>query len=159
MAKAMSKSKTTVKRQFQKQYNKCRIDAPKMCKLGALKSAIVFCADRIFKQEKWTRKHCDDIVFCDIKSATGIYIIENKGGKPENLNLDDIQQQLQGGAWLIEQNINEKEEFDFMPVLVAKKLENLPPTARWFFMNKYIVIGEKKRVISSIAKNRVLPPI
>lgn len=114
----------------------CKGNKPALCELGKLDSPVVFCVDGIADQisqesGKKKKKRCDEFVFCDIKNATGIYCIENKGGK--NIDLSKIRKQLQGGAKIIEKRLDPSEAFGFMPVLVTS---GIPPSYLKELINK-----------------------
>ena len=90
-------------------------------------------------------KHCDYFVFCDCApSTTGIYVVEVKGASP---SISEVKRQLQGGANFISSHIQQNDQYDFSPVLVAKGIHG---SMRAKLVRETVILGEKTRYIKHV---------
>ena len=149
--------KKSVKRKFEKKFPEFIIDKPEMCKLGALKSPIIFDTEEIFKKYEPESRRCDEFVFCDIEQATGIYCIENKGGNMKYLEDDDICEQLNDSAKFLESYIYYQEKFKFLPVLVT--IDKTLIAYRGVFVQLEVTMKDKVKAVEFLKKGEPLPPL
>lgn len=128
-----------VKRIFNDKYHKCDIEQlPQYSrgehKLGSIESPVVYSTDCIFDNYHRARRgrRCDEFIFFGLsRKSTGIYLVERKDNHANNI--DQVKKQLQGGARLIEDFLEDdpataRQPFDFMPVWVSKGIK--PTTSR-----------------------------
>ena len=148
-----------IKDVFRKEFGQCLLQSPKKCRTDELKSPIVFCVDKICEQIPCQNRRCDEIVLsAAAKGATAVHCIENKDRKPSNLKLQKIAEQLQGGADIVKQYLNNAEKIRFLPVLANRR--GVLPSFREDLKRKRIRLRNIKyriRVMSEASPN--LPPL
>lgn len=108
---------TAFKQRFQRKFEKYETKSVKYSLKNIRdQSPKVYSADEVMKQHP--SKRCDSFVLClCAPSTTGIYAVEEKGNRPP---IKIVQKQLQGGANFICNLLEESDQFEFLPVLVAK---------------------------------------
>ena len=122
----------------------------------------VFCVEKIFSRHKGDQpKHCDEIILCDVahqktgEQRTGVYCIEHKDRHPPKICLDDIRDQLQGGADIVGNRLHPDERINFWPVLVARKNEQLRQRA--ILYRSPVTVNDKKYLMKYVEIDNKLP--
>ncbi len=152
-----------VKRIFHEKYKKCDINQlpeykPGKYRLGRIESPSVYSVDCIFLNhpERGGRR-CDEFIFYNLpQGATGIYLIEVKDSAI--INVDEVKDQLQGGAEFIKYFLDhdpatDEEPFDFTPFCISKGIR---PSVRTKLIKRKIYIGSRNKYIKQINFNRTL---
>ena len=101
-------------------------------RLGSITNPVVYSVDCIFlKHPGRGGSRCDEFIFFDLTEVeTGIYLVELKDSV--NINVEEVRDQLQGGAEFIEDFLDndpatDDQPFDFTPYCVSKGIR---PSAR-----------------------------
>ena len=154
-------------RKFHGEFGEYILNAPDMCKLSKLlTNPVVYDMEEIARDAlRMQGKRCDEIVLCDGAHGADIYFIENKevseenkrAGKIKNLRASRVCQQLQGGASVVEERLDEDEKFLFKPVLVTEIA--LPPALRKAFLARRVFVKKKKANIKILTKGKELLPL
>ena len=152
-----------VKRIFHEKYKICNVDQLQgynrgRYKLGKIKEPIVYSVDCIFlKHPQSGGKRCDEFIFYNLPQGyTGIYLIEIKDSV--KINVDEVKEQLQGGAEFIEDFLNndpatDNQPFEFTPFCVSKGIR---PSVRTKLRQCKIHIGVHYRPIRQVNFNHTL---
>lgn len=156
----------TIKNAFKSDYSDARKKGDYSLEQISAQSPVSYSADliaAIIKQsrEKYSAKkariiddsNCDFFVFCSGNSATGVYVVEQK---TKSIKDGRVEMQLQGGADFVSEHLEEHESFDFLPVLIAKKMKKIKHAK---MKRETIVLGKKKRKIVHIRRNAPLKKI
>ena len=158
-----------VKRIFNEKYHKCDIEQlPQYSrgeyKLGSIESPIVYSTDCIFDNYHRSKggRRCDEFVFFALSpKSTGIYLVERKDNYSSNIN--QVKEQLQGGARFIEAFLEDdpatdRQPFDFMPVWVSKS-KGIKPTQRLQLKKAAISLRTNSKLITHINTKETLPKL
>ena len=158
-----------VKRIFNEKYHKCDIEQlPQYSrgeyKLGSIENPIVYSTDCIFHKYHRARRgrRCDEFVFFSLSpKSTGIYLVERKNNHANNIN--QVKEQLQGGARFIEAFLEDdpatdRQPFDFMPVWVSNS-KGIKPTLRLQLKKAAISLRKNSKLIKHINTKGTLPKL
>lgn len=144
---------TAFKQRFQRKFGKCPVKPTNYLLTGIKnQSPKIYSADAVM--QKYPGKRCDSFVLClCAPSTTGIYVVEEKGNRAP---IKTVQKQLQGGANFICNLLEERDRFEFLPILVAKGMSS---SMHKELLRVSIKLREKTRQVRHVKPDAPLPPI
>ena len=149
-----------IKSEFQQCYANCILPHAQDYTLSSnVASPKFFNVNCVFNQIQRQGRRCDEFVFFDLLSQhkTGVYLIELK---TNNTKIDQIKEQLQGGANFIADFLNSgsytPKQYDFLPVLVSKGIK---PSHHSKLLKQTISLGTIQKRIQHVTRKKMLPPI
>ena len=149
-----------IKSEFQQHYANCISLQAQDYELNSnVASPKIFNVDCVFEQARRRGRRCDEFVFFDLLSQnkTGVYLIELK---TNSTKIDQIKEQLQGGANFIADFLNSgsytPKQYDFLPVLVSKGIK---PSHHRTLLRQTISLGTIQKLIQHVTRKKTLPPI